>query len=395
MNISYYRKAAGFCGVVLSIVSMIFTIQLLTSFGNNGAERVVYGTFGGAIQFCQSLLAVFIFLCIASGRPGKSLPAFIVWVLLFVLSLGGTIGHFCVSNSTKIQSATAGDANYKLMSDQISQIDKEIESLNAQREDYQRKNWITKGVKPTTEKIDRLMERKAELSKDFMNYESAPPEDSLYHYLAKFFGIADVSQMKLIIFILYSIALDTASVVCLGYSAGFLNFSDNPNGYPPYYTENGGNGGGIGISQGGYAGMNAGLSGVSAQPQHIGMSENTNSPYSTSTVQGYNQTAVHSTVPNTRNTVQHGSTTDSITTDVLLMYISELFPQPERKDGSLKGRRAVADAIGIDQKTADKIHFALKKNGYVRVEGSKTFPNYEQQEMIQAIAGVPENQAVS
>jgi hypothetical protein len=394
------KKMAAFIGLLLSVVSTIFTIKLLTSFATSGSEQVLYGVFGFAIQGAQTLCFVYACFCIWNNAPGKAVPGLVIWGLLFCLSLAGTIGFFSVNNAQKVEQATAADSNTTLMSDRMKQLDSQIETLTAQSKDFQRRGMLTKGVIPTQSRIAELLEKKEQLSSEYMTYEATPASDALYKHLATFFGVQDTEKVKFWVFVLYSLALDTASVVLLAYSAGLLNFAGNEGGNPfqtPYSTVQGGNGsgGGIGISQGGYAGMNAGIQGVSAQPQHIGMSENTNSPYSTSTVQGYNQTAVHSTVPNTRNTVQHGSTTDSITTDVLLMYISELFPQPERKDGSLKGRRAVADAIGIDQKTADKIHFALKKNGYVRVEGSKTFPNYEQQEMIQAIAGVPQNQAIS
>jgi hypothetical protein len=49
-----------------------------------------------------------------------------------------------------------------------------------------------------------------------------------------------------------------------------------------------------------------------------------------------------------------------------MAYIECLFPIPERRDGSLKSRRKIADELNIKQKVADNIHMMMKKAGYYR-----------------------------
>lgn len=63
-------------------------------------------------------------------------------------------------------------------------------------------------------------------------------------------------------------------------------------------------------------------------------------------------------------------------------YIELLFAD-QKSDGSLTGRRKIADTMGIRQDEADKIHTKLKRSGVIRVDGTKTFPNLTKDEMIE------------
>ncbi len=63
-------------------------------------------------------------------------------------------------------------------------------------------------------------------------------------------------------------------------------------------------------------------------------------------------------------------------------YIELLFSD-QKSDGSLTGRRKIADTMGIRQDEADKIHTKLKRAGVIKVEGTKTFPECTKSEMIE------------
>lgn len=63
-------------------------------------------------------------------------------------------------------------------------------------------------------------------------------------------------------------------------------------------------------------------------------------------------------------------------------YIELLFAE-QKSDGSLTGRRKIADTMGIRQDEADKIHTKLKRAGVIKVDGTKTFPNMTKDEMIE------------
>jgi hypothetical protein len=380
MNIRMYQKIASVIGVLLSLVSMAFTCRLLNSFANSGVESMLYIVFGICIQGGQVVCFVSACVCIWQGKPGRAIPGLAIWTGLFILSLCGTIGFFATGNAERVNMATANDSGYTLMKDRMAQIDSQIETLTAQSKDFQRRGMLTKGVIPTQSRIAELIEKKENLSQEYMSYEATPSSDAMYQMLAKFFN-SDVKSVKFYMFVAYAVALDLCSAVLLIYGTGMMGTANNPNTFAQYGTETGGNGGGIGISQGGYAGINAGVSGVSAQGYHQqprGLASQQDNPVQYGTVQ-YSGT---------------GNQTE-ITADLLIAYIDNLFPDKPRPDNSLNGRRAVADMLKIPNKTADQIHNMLKGAGYVTVRGSKTYPNFSKDEMLMAVAGVPENQAVS
>lgn len=76
---------------------------------------------------------------------------------------------------------------------------------------------------------------------------------------------------------------------------------------------------------------------------------------------------------------------ESETVSGIAKYIELLFAD-QKSDGSLTGRRKIADTMGIRQDEADKIHTKLKRAGVIRVDGTKTFPNVEMNEMIERMA---------
>lgn len=384
MNISGMRKGAALVGLILSIISAIFTIKLLTQFGNDGFEKLIYAVFGGTVQAAQTLLYLYGCFCVWNGRPGKATPALIMWGLLFGLSLVGSVGFFAVTNKTMDITAKESDSGYELLQNEIKAIDSQVESLNAQIKAYASKNIMTHGVKPSQNKINELMAHRQEVTSQLVNYQGENPNNALYDMIGRFFGVSDPERVRFVLFVLYALALDLTSVILLSYSIGILNFMPDA-AVPGTGTVQGGfNGGGQpGLNQGGYAGMNPGVSGMSASSQHFGKYGVPGTPYNTSI-----------------DTSQHVGTAGTadiseITPDLCMAYIEHLFPIPERRDGSLKSRRKIADELGIKQKAADNIHMMMKKAGYIRIEGSKTYPNYSKDEMLMAVGGIPGNQLAS
>ena len=70
--------------------------------------------------------------------------------------------------------------------------------------------------------------------------------------------------------------------------------------------------------------------------------------------------------------------------DLTRQYIEASFPV--KSDGSLTGWGKIAKKLGISDDIARMIRSRLKKAGLIRVDGSKTFPEKTQAEMIQAVS---------
>lgn len=77
--------------------------------------------------------------------------------------------------------------------------------------------------------------------------------------------------------------------------------------------------------------------------------------------------------------------TESESESVIARYIELLFAD-QKSDGSLTGRRKIADIMQIRQEEADNIHTKLKRAGVIKVDGTKTFPNLTKDEMIERMA---------
>lgn len=204
-------------GFTMVLVSMIFTIKLLAGFAETGFEQGLYAVFGFAVQAAQT-----VFLSIGLyhwyfGNKGKAMPAFLTYVVLFGLSLLGTIGYFSVTNREKLDKELVSDSRYVAMQQEIDAIDAQAATLQGQIADYQARNWITKGVKPTQEKLDALMQRRNQTVDKLDTYEPVPTADAMYLMLANFFGERDVDKIKFIVFVLYALVLDLGGALCLYY----------------------------------------------------------------------------------------------------------------------------------------------------------------------------------
>ncbi|HHC24823.1 MAG TPA: hypothetical protein ENK58_05320 [Desulfobacterales bacterium] len=209
-------------GVILMIVSMIFTVQLLTSFANDGFNKIVYTAFGIAIQGCQTLMFLYFWL---QGRQWGA----ILFLFLCCLSLIGTIGFFSVNDAEQLQLGQNSDVRYNLMKQRSASLEKQVRSAEDQISDYASRRYFTKGVKPTQKILERLQKEQSELHNQMVNFTPEPPSQALYSFLGDFFKMP-VKQVKLALFTAYALALDICAVFLLAYSMSDTgNSRVNPN----------------------------------------------------------------------------------------------------------------------------------------------------------------------
>lgn len=210
-------------GIVLMIVSMIFTVQLLTSFANDGFNKIVYTAFGIAIQGCQTLMFLYFWL---QGRQWGA----ILFLFLCCLSLIGTIGFFSVNDAEQLQLGQNSDVRYNLMKQRSASLEKQVRSAEDQISDYASRRYFTKGVKPTQKILERLQKEQSELHNQMVNFTPEPPSQALYSFLGDFFKMP-IKQVKLALFTAYALALDICAVFLLAYSmsGGTGNNQVNPN----------------------------------------------------------------------------------------------------------------------------------------------------------------------
>ena len=333
----YINPAIGkIVGGCLMAVSLVFTVQLLTSFAVTGFDRIVYAVFGAGIQVCQTLMFLYFWL------QGRHFGA-VLFALLFCLSLVGSIGFFATNDATTLALSQNSDQRYKLMQSRSAQLEKQIGNAESRMSEYASKKYFTHGVKPTRELLTGLNAEQTKLHEQMLSFQAEPPSQALYSFLANFF-VMPVDQVKLGLFTAYAVALDLCSVFLLAFS----------------------------------------LSGGSGTGNPTRMSE---PEVSNPQIAATTQVSKVGNVSPVLGTVQ----ADPANPDksMMLEYVEHLYPDTQKDDGSLIGRRKVSDLIGISNKQSDAVHRHLKSLGIVEVKGSKTFPKMSKAEALQAVGGTP------
>jgi len=442
------KSFAMLLGIGLALVSTVFTVKLMITFGTSGSDKLLYAAFGFLIQSAQTALYVYAAYALwVLKDTGKSIPGFALFIMLFFLSLAGSIGSFVVSNRAQNFGIEKNEKIKATYDSELASIDKDASSVNKQLEGLKAKGVVTK-AKGTEEKSEALAGKRSSLYEGKRNViasESTEDPDALYKILGEFFGIAPNSA-KMLLFTLYAVALELASVILLSYSmimfgtesaGGYSVSSVRPHGQgfmvegdfsiprsafgsapafahrepepipepvkpekkvgfvPPKASD------GIaeslerikaGLKQKPATGPSTGYSNKAAKPDAIKFSSPVPDPVTrTGTGTGIPvpdpepvagmklkiKTPV--SVPD-----ENEDGDDMDIDDLTRQYIEASFPV--KSDGSLTGWGKIAKKLGISDDIARMIRSRLKKAGLIRVDGSKTFPEKTQAEMIQAVS---------
>ena len=418
------RLFATALGIGLALVSTVFTVKLMITFGNNGFEKCLYAVFGALIQSAQTALYVYSAYCLwVLKEPGKALPGFLLFILLFCLSLAGSIGSFVVSNRSQNVGIEKTEKIKSTYDTELAAINKDAESVNKQLENLKAKGVVTK-AKGTEEKSDALAGKRSALfegKRQVIASELAEDPDALYKIIGEFFGITSNSA-KMLLFTLYAIALELASVILLSYSmvlkgessessvisepqktTGKIGFQPTP---PPVFS-----------AAPAFAEKPPVMPPTPIEPDKPFKAEFQNPPVpdkAEKTISGFtspltdkkplpvqdsdSSVQVHSTTRARGTSTENdkplpvqdsdekplrvkGSDKEKVDADTLRAYIQTLFSRP-KKDKSLMGRRNIADKLNISNEIADKIHIILKKKGFIRIEGNKSYPLMSENEML-------------
>ncbi len=441
------KSFAMLLGIGLALVSTVFTVKLMITFGTSGSDKLLYATFGFLIQSAQTALYVYAAYALwVLKDTGKAIPGFALFALLFVLSLAGSIGSFVVSNRAQNVALEKNQKIKDTYDTEIASINKDSDSVNKQLEALKSKGVVTK-AKGTEEKASEIVGKRSSLfegKRKVISAESEDDPDALYKILGEFFGIAPNSA-KMLLFTLYAVALELASVILLSYSMimfGSEAAADGGGNYKPDY--------GIRSADGNFyinprGAVAPAFNPAPAYANHVEKPERLDTQenpkrkagfvptgYDTgnadldevgerikadlkknrATGTGYSNKAAtpdaikFSPVPVPDPVTSTGPVTgmklkskppvsvpdedddddgedmdmDKITRD----YIAALFPV--KADGSLTGRAQVARKLGVSEDLVRPIHCKLKQVGLIRVEGSKTFPECDKDEMLAAVS---------
>jgi len=378
-DITLWAKLAEIAGIIMAIVSACFTVKLMRSFATDNSEYWLYTIYGGTVQLAQNCLFVYAVYLHRAGQGFKALTAFLLFCLLFVLSLAGTMGSFIVSNKTQNNQELTQDIRLQDMQRRADSLDRQIERSQSMMEAYQERKMLTKGAIPEGKRLDSLNAERAKLSKDMANYKTEGTSDALHIALGKLFDCSP-EDAKVTLFSLYAVALDLVSAVMLAYSLGLLSAEpkirqktvsesqdhhEEPAYYPPVQTP---------------------APAMVSKTQPVAMSEQTENlqkmeqpPVQYSTVQD------RQPIGFTAKAKSNLGETKNIPKDTLKRYITTAYKGKDMPN-TLLGRRAISDRIGITNDESDQIHSLLKRRRIVEINGNKTIPRMTMTEAIETLS---------
>ena len=366
------NKLAAITGCLLSIVSTIFTCRLLASFAQDGADIYLYYAFGIGIQAAQSLSLFYAGFLVFTGRREKATFPICIFILLFVLSLCGTIGFMAVGNDKQKVTATHSSDTYEIMKGRLTSLEDQIQDSQSQIKEYTQRSWLSRGVEPESIRLDNLMAQREEAYNEVTNFTPKADGDALYRALGGLTG-ADSESCKRALFFMYAIALDLSSGLMLWMSAGgamggirFRNRKEDPEDHPELTRQ---------------------------EPQHNVVPDRkfyeTTSPEPLRFPRKPEQPESFTSQddqPDSEQPEQHPSTSRGLdpksgpTGDKFEEYKAAILTGM-KPDGSTIGRAAIVDQIGISNRQAVAYHKQLKQEGKVRVENQRTYPLFGWEEV--------------
>ncbi|MCP4075909.1 MAG: hypothetical protein GY744_06980 [Gammaproteobacteria bacterium] len=395
----FLKLALTAVGLLASLVSTWFSVELYTSFANTGLDKMVYTACGISMQSMQLLVYVCSWFYYWQGKKSRAVIGFTCFISLMVLSIIASLGFFSVVNKKTTTAATQNSDVYQGMKDRLASIDAEIANLQNNIATYAGKGMITKGVRPTQQRIDQLRQERQEVLNRVDSYKLTPDADALYAYLAEFtigkdYTREDVQRIKLWIYLLSAICLDVVSAVLLGFSLDFDKgaISDIPDPAPSRSApaiQKSHTGQSIPAISPVAGGNIAKSDGADIQHMHIQQLSAQNELLQRRLEQLEQQAfqsfkepvikeppVIKESVIKQKEPMSHALITE---------YINALFSK-SRPDGSLVGRNSIADVIGISYRDAATIHNFLKTSGFISVKGNSTFPVYDREQILAEIS---------
>ena len=432
------------------VISAAFTVMLMFDSAAVPLKQVLSVIMAICLEIAKVYFFRFLGDKVADAENGGNLPGkyalYALTVALFVASTFGSIHYYMKTEAEKSSVDKQHDASYSAMNKDVSSIDTQIEQLLDLAKKQQEKRYIT-ASQQTMAKVSELRKQKAQAVKDVSGYKAQDTSDSFYGLLGKFFG-CEPEAAKGALYLFLSILLEFCGIASSFYGsynksklfemelammpdgdmsdvmrnrqpdrreAGFRMSSPAPAmarmREPEYdYDVPAKPDKKIGFVRPKAADdmpnrddvldqLQKQLAEMMAREKARTEAARPSIPPASSPEEAAADEIIRRVDEiNDRLTQEEGNDgkvkqelkqkpvadeTESVSG--IARYIELLFSD-QKSDGSLTGRRKIADTMGIKQDQADKIHTKLKRAGVIKVDGTKTFPNCSQDEMIERMA---------
>ncbi len=191
-------------GLILSSVTTVFTVLLWGSLPEDTWSSILMGVAGFALEGSKFLLLLLALLFMKRKQILASIVGGVLAMLLFVVSVGASVGFLEMSEQQQQRSSDAWSHTQK----SISQIDSEIETLLASVRADIENGYRDRGLK-TRAGIQSLREQRETLLETPENM----PVDSSFGGLASMLGM-DNQSVRLYAWLLLAVLIDGVAAAC-------------------------------------------------------------------------------------------------------------------------------------------------------------------------------------
>lgn len=212
-NLRNVKPVLMFVSILSFIVSLIFTVKLLSSQATTGADRALFGglaisaEIGKVILFSIGMMLIFVFRRRRYSWLG--VPLLLISLSFTVLSVVGTMGALQVGNAEKTETSSP----YLLKKTEIENTSKLIWSKEKIRDGYGAALLTKKNT--VNSEIERLMEKnkQAQIELEKLSKTGTGAHNALYATLANWTG-ETIEHAKFVVMASYGIGLEALALFC-------------------------------------------------------------------------------------------------------------------------------------------------------------------------------------
>jgi len=218
---SKMRLVLDFAGYTLSIVSIIFTVMLLTSLSDSNFDKLLMAATGIGFEVSKFAFVPIALLFFQRGHYKAGAASFLIGASLVLLSLSASVGFLHSKVDASALSAKEHSVEYKMTLSQVDQLDAQINNLNsaAAIDATSRYRQVRDGSSLKTQQADQLGERKLQLlsSLDQINGLEMTSSGSLFSSIASMID-AESQKVKFYAHLIVAILIELCAIAALSLS---------------------------------------------------------------------------------------------------------------------------------------------------------------------------------
>lgn len=218
---SRMRNVLDFAGYTLSIVSIIFTVMLLTSLSDSSFDKLLMAATGIGFEVSKFAFVPIALLFFQRGHYKAGAASFVIGIALVMLSLSASVGflHSKVDSSALL--AKESSVEYKMIMSQVDQLDTQINNLNAAAavDATSRYRQVRDGSSLKTQQAEQLGERKLQLlsSLNHINGLEMTSSGSLFSSIASMID-AEPQKVKFYAHLIVAVLIELCAIAALSLS---------------------------------------------------------------------------------------------------------------------------------------------------------------------------------